>query len=346
MKRTYNTAFTLVELLVVIAIIGVLISLLLPAIQAARESARRAQCISQMRQLILAVDNFDMAHEYFPSGTLNPQGPIQNLPNGQHISWIAHILPYLDEPARYSQLDLSLSAYHQKNDPVRQSSMEVVGCPSSPIWGQGISGYAGCHHDIEAPIDADNNGVFFRNSRITRDDLRDGAAYTIFIGEKFSDATDLGWLSGTPATLRNVGSPLGQKPDDRLPSDPPWRRGGIVDASDWPLQTVETAESQSTGQDVTDDNAAVNRTDQPITEAQPANAQEQPDQSGLLPHSRLGGNPAAPLAVGGFGSYHPPGVSFAFGDGSVRFVSNDARPGLLRRLANRADGQLVDASEW
>ena len=63
---------------------------------------------------------------------------------------------------------------------------------------------------MEAPIDVDNRGVFFLNSQITRDDLKDGAAYTLFIGEKHVDDADLGWLSGTSGTLRNTGSPLNQ----------------------------------------------------------------------------------------------------------------------------------------
>jgi prepilin-type N-terminal cleavage/methylation domain-containing protein/prepilin-type processing-associated H-X9-DG protein len=327
MKRAPDSAFTLVELLVVIAIIGILISLLLPAIQAARETARRAQCTNQLRDLILATQAFEMAHEHYPAGTLNSQGPINNLPDGQHISWIAHILPYLDERARYAQLDLSLSAYHQKNDRVRQTSMEVLLCPSDRNLGYGTSSYAGCHHDVEAPIDADNHGVFYLNSQTSRDDLLDGAAYTLFIGEKISDATDLGWLSGTAATLRNTGSPLARVPfGQSYSSGPPW------------LQVYRANRGWESPDDVeTQDTEVADR---------PVNPADQPDENGLLPHSRLGGNPESPLAVGGFSSDHATGVNLAFGDGSVRFIGNEAQPTFLRRLAHRADGGIVDASEW
>ncbi len=70
------------------------------------------------------------------------------------------------------------------------------------------------------------------------------------------------------------------------------------------------------------------------------------DKNGLYPHSRLGGNPATPLMGGGFSSRHADGVNFALGDGSVRFIAESASAGLLGRLANRADGQTIDAKEW
>jgi prepilin-type N-terminal cleavage/methylation domain-containing protein/prepilin-type processing-associated H-X9-DG protein len=211
MNRHSRIAFTLVELLVVIAIIGILVALLLPAIQASRETARRASCTNQLRQLILAVHDYELAHEHYPAGTVDTKGPIRNVPSGHHISWIARILPYLEENALFSQLDLNLSAYHNKNDRARQTVVDILICPSNPADYEPYSSYAGCHHDAEAPIDADNRGVFFLNSRLTRDDIKDGAAYTLFIGEKLIDDTDLGWLSGTRATLRNTGWPLNQK---------------------------------------------------------------------------------------------------------------------------------------
>src|SRR5829696_3646340 len=132
MKRRHPNAFTLVELLVVIAIIGILVSLLLPAIQASRESARRASCTNKMSQIILAVHDYEAAHEFFPAGTVNPTGPIQNLPTGQHISWIVRILPYVEERALFDNIDTSLSAYHQQNDRARQTTVHTLICPSNP----------------------------------------------------------------------------------------------------------------------------------------------------------------------------------------------------------------------
>jgi prepilin-type N-terminal cleavage/methylation domain-containing protein len=362
MIRVRPSAFTLVELLVVIAIIGILIALLLPAIQSSRESARRASCTNQLRQLVLAVHDFELAHEHYPAGTVNPQGPIQNLPNGHHISWIARILPFLEERARYAALDLSLSAYHQKNDPVRQSSIEFLICPSDLGWPGTSSSYAACHHDVEAPIDSDNNGVFFLNSRVTRDDLFDGAAYTLFLGEKLSDATDLGWLSGTRATLRNTGSPLFFKPNQAITGGvPPWVGGSSPDDGRWwSVEQAATDDGEVDNADA-DDQATIgdegqvddaragtetNSAAQPGLGGIAADPENQPDANGILPRSRLGGDPANPLVVGGFGSNHQYGANLSFGDGSVRFISNDASPSLMQRFGHRADGKIIDASEW
>ncbi|WP_442483709.1 DUF1559 family PulG-like putative transporter [Aeoliella sp. SH292] len=203
--NTKQRAFTLVELLVVIAIIGILVALLLPAVQAAREAARRSQCINNVRQIVLGIHNYELAYDHLPVGTTNDTGPIENKPPGHHMSWLARVLPYLGEQNRAAALDMKLSAYHTRNDPVRQTSFSLIMCPSYPGEDLPVSIYAACHNDREAPINEDNNGSFILNRKLTLDDIKDGASYTIFVGEKQIDEYDLGWLSGTPATLRNAG---------------------------------------------------------------------------------------------------------------------------------------------
>src|SRR4051794_28379521 len=89
--------FTLIELLVVIAIISVLIALLLPAIQAAREAARRVQCVNNLMQIGIALQNYESSHELLPPGVINPSGPIQNAPTGYHASWMLQLLPFLEQ---------------------------------------------------------------------------------------------------------------------------------------------------------------------------------------------------------------------------------------------------------
>lgn len=229
-----RNAFTLVELLVVIAIIGILIALLLPAVQAAREAARRAQCANNLAQIGLAVANYESAFKSLPPGVIDTTGPIKSFAQGHHISWLAHILPQLELRNAYDAVNFSASAYAPANAAVRNWGAKILICPSDNMVmrgsGIGMSNYAGCHHDVEAPIDADNHGVLFLNSHVRLGDIRDGTSQTILAGEKLLTAIDLGWLSGTRATLRNTGSQpnatsaaggvlaqIGETPDVTLP---------------------------------------------------------------------------------------------------------------------------------
>jgi prepilin-type N-terminal cleavage/methylation domain-containing protein/prepilin-type processing-associated H-X9-DG protein len=204
--------FTLIELLVVIAIIAVLIGLLLPAVQAAREAARRAQCMSNLMQLGIALHNYEGAHEVLPPGVINPSGPIKNIPPGYHFGWLTQILRFIEEGNIDNHLDRSVSVYATVNFTACLINVAIFLCPSDrqslSTTGVGQSSYAGCHHDVEAPIAANNMGVLFLNSHIAYEAITDGSAHTIFIGEKILTG-DLGWASGTHATLRNTGSPPG-----------------------------------------------------------------------------------------------------------------------------------------
>src|SRR4051812_47649127 len=207
MKRR---AFTLVELLVVIAIIGVLVALLLPAVQAAREAARRASCSNNLTQIALAMHNYEMAHSVYPPGTIDAAGPIMNIaaPTSYHHNWMVQILPYMEEQNAYNLLDKTQSIYSAKNAAVAANMPRWAWCPSSSWPRNNIASYAACHHDKEKPIDANDHGVFFLNSAIRYDDITDGSSHTIFVGEKLADAWDLHWLSGTRGTLRNTGTPI------------------------------------------------------------------------------------------------------------------------------------------
>jgi prepilin-type N-terminal cleavage/methylation domain-containing protein len=207
MKRKHKPrgAFTLVELLVVIAIIGVLIGMTLPALMASREIGRRNLCQANLAQILLALQSYENAYETLPSGVVNPDGPIQNEAAGLHQGWLIQMLPYLDEQVAFDRVDKIKSVYDAANAPVREYWPRAFICPSEPIDLQGASNYAGCHHDFEAPIAADNDGVLFLNSRVRREDITDGLAHTLFVSEKRTAAGDLGWMSGTSATLRNTG---------------------------------------------------------------------------------------------------------------------------------------------
>jgi prepilin-type processing-associated H-X9-DG protein/prepilin-type N-terminal cleavage/methylation domain-containing protein len=144
-KAASRAAFTLVELLIVIAIVGILIALLLPAVQQAREAARRMQCASHLRQLALATLNYeDTKGELPPSGVVErktvtaPSGreyPVYDQLSGKMYSWAVLILPFLEETSLYSQFDLSQSVLEQIAEPQEQQ-IGVLLCPSDGARGR------------------------------------------------------------------------------------------------------------------------------------------------------------------------------------------------------------------
>jgi prepilin-type N-terminal cleavage/methylation domain-containing protein len=204
--------FTLIELLVVIAIIGILVALLLPAVQAAREAARRTSCLNNLTQLGLANHSYEFHFEHLPPGVTNEDGPIRNEAKGTHVSWIVHVLPYIEQNILARKFDRQAGAYAPANAPVRAAQISILQCPSDPVpflnkantVARGA--YAGCHHDVEAPIAEDNHGLLFLNSHVRYADIFDGSSMTLLIGECLNGQEGLGWVSGTRATLRNTSS--------------------------------------------------------------------------------------------------------------------------------------------
>jgi prepilin-type N-terminal cleavage/methylation domain-containing protein/prepilin-type processing-associated H-X9-DG protein len=205
MRRRFG--FTLIELLVVVGIIAILVALILPAIQSARESVRRAHCANNLMQLGVALGSYASAHRVFPPGVVNDTGPIRNLPFGYHHSWVVQVLPFVGEGNLYQHFDLQESVYNPRNDTVAEFTIATLLCPSATGVGPN---YAGCHHDAQAPIAADNHGVLYLNSRVGYSDITDGLAYTILLGEIENAGPTLGWVSGTRSTLRNTGEPLNE----------------------------------------------------------------------------------------------------------------------------------------
>ncbi|MFN3192406.1 MAG: DUF1559 domain-containing protein [Aureliella sp.] len=349
-----RTAFTLVELLVVIAIIGILIGLLLPAVQAAREAARRSQCQVNMMQLGLAMQNYEMAHQCLPPGTVDAKGPIVHLPIGYHHSWIVQILPYIEQRPAYAMLDHRQSIYSKANFKVRGHVIDILSCPSSPVgWNGGAyTHYAGVHDSREVPIDTTNNGVLFLNSSIRYEDIFDGTSNTIFVGEKIPDQTDLGWSSGTRASLRNMGSPVGFNRPTITGTMPPGFVGGFNSPTD--LDVGYGGEGYGgMGYDAPEDlsiepddyemvrqreSKTMGRVDYKMLDAPPEKWLAIKDLPEVIP-----GVPNKGSDVGGFDSYHTGGANFLVGDGSVQFLSQNISPNVRQQLANREDKTLLPA---
>jgi prepilin-type N-terminal cleavage/methylation domain-containing protein/prepilin-type processing-associated H-X9-DG protein len=294
--RQPRVGFTLIELLVVIAIIAVLIALLLPAVQSAREAARRAQCVNNLMQMGLALQSYESAHEVLPPGVVNLTGPVLDKPQGYGFGWMTQVLPYFEMKNVYNHFNLKVGLYEPHNSTTRTNLVRSFLCPSDagPTRDSqriAMTNYAGVHHDAEAPIAADNHGVLFLNSAVRYEDVTDGTSMTLFVGEKQNDGLDLGWASGTRASLRNTGLNV-----NRMPSSS--KKGTRPTAS---LSAEESASMAKLG------------------EAE---------------------------FVGGFGSRHPGGSNFVFGDGSVKFIKSSISPKVYQDLANRADGEVIDSDQF
>ena len=203
MRTESRRGFTIVELVVVVAVISILIALLLPAVQSAREVARRMQCHNNLLQIGLALETYAASSRVYPPGVVDFQGPVSNDPAGYRFGWAARLLPFLEQRNVYNHLNFRLGAFSDANVTATDVRLNMFICPSNPMTTP--MNYAGCHHDVEKPIDADDHGVFFLNSRVARADLVDGPASTIFVGEALGSAVLGGWAIGTSATLRNAG---------------------------------------------------------------------------------------------------------------------------------------------
>lgn len=124
---TIRRAFTLVELLVVIAIIGILVALLLPAVQTAREAARRIQCVNQIRQLCLASLTYESSNRSFPPGLVDDD---DNLQDAQHNGFV-YLLPYFEESSLRDRYNLKEDWKSDNNAALAQTRIEFLICPSN-----------------------------------------------------------------------------------------------------------------------------------------------------------------------------------------------------------------------
>ena len=309
--RSRATGFTLIELLVVIAIIAVLIALLLPAVQQAREAARRSQCKNNMKQLGLAVFNYEETFRCLPMGSYYPTDWVPN--------WRAHLLPFLDQAPVYMRFNFGVSPFTSSNfrsgtEVLENLSMNVYVCPSSSlptnVGGQNnpqnalmhmYVGIAGAYPDPAGRTvgSASSYGGFYTNNgallynQITRmADFTDGSSNTMIIGEQSGRVAgqDLrsayygGWcgaLFAGPVSDTNPGGSGG------------WSTGLTS------IQYQINARTTAAGSD----------------------------------------NPWDANTV--LNSYHVGGIHMLMGDGTVRFLSENTNMDTVRKLATRDDGTVV-----
>jgi prepilin-type N-terminal cleavage/methylation domain-containing protein len=314
MPNLKRNGFTLVELLVVIAIIGILVAMLLPAVQSAREAARRLQCSNNLKQLALALHNYHTAHKAIPFGSTYTT-------TLKTYTWATAILPYIEQQNHYDSFDFTQNITHANNTKAVTTRVAAFICPSDPAGRKGVlparcqccpgspetsmaiwyPGSMGPVYDsncsfcvIKTPSasnfccrgkafgDAgDGPGLFYRwPVSVTFDEVRDGLTNTFLLGESLPEQTihNMAFCSNMPLSQTNI--PLNtMTPPSKMP---------VIGAAD-----------------------SANHSTNPYWETM------------------------------GFKSLHPGGAMFAMSDGSVHFISETIDFQLYNELGSRSGGEVV-----
>lgn len=288
--------FTLIELLVVIAIIAVLVSLLLPAVQQAREAARRTQCRNNLHQLGIALHAYLDQMTVFPPGYVSALNPDRS-DAGMGWGWGSFLLPQLDQGPLAQQITFTRQIADPANASPRRQSLPVHRCPSEVFSGtftvvdQNGNAVADVAHGSYVAINGNggvsggedtNDGAFLRNIAFRDARIRDGLSNTFFIGERASSMSLSTW---TGSVTNGVVTAL--------------RDPGVPQAAEHPAALVLGHCGPHLPNDpyVTDADAT--------------------------------------------SSFHPGGVQFLFGDGSVHFIGSSISQLVYDALASRAGGEAV-----
>lgn len=197
--RARRLGWTLVELLVVVAILGVLLGMVLPAVQGAREAGRRTQCLNHLRQLGLALHAYHAAQGTFPVGCVQFRVHASQTSRRQ-LAWSALLLPYLEERALYERLDLLAPYDAAANAPAAATVLPVYLCPSTPRasgreGARGASDYGGIFGERISSPNKPPKGVLLNEVSISLRRITDGASQTLIVGE-CADFPDGQWING------------------------------------------------------------------------------------------------------------------------------------------------------
>jgi prepilin-type N-terminal cleavage/methylation domain-containing protein/prepilin-type processing-associated H-X9-DG protein len=330
----HEHGFTLVELLVVITIIGILIALLLPAVQAAREAARMVQCQNNVKQIGLAALNHEQVHGWLPTGGWNlffVGDPSSGFGRLQPGGFFYNVLPYMEQQALH---DLALSAtkgsplYQQLSMQMCQTPVAMLTCPTRRppelhpvVWGN-------------YPQMAPNYGSYLPKTWFQCDYTANGGSVLLGWGgpQTWADAANpnyTGWLQ--PADLKLINGVVTQRSQvttaditdgtskTYLVGEKYLNPDGYVTGNDWgDDQAAFTGDCDDQVRWTGQDTATATITNRPLEDT-----------------PGLGSNSA-------FGSAHPSGFNMAMCDGSVQKMNYMIDPEIHRRLGNRRDGLLVD----
>ncbi len=314
MPRTLaRSAFTLIELLVVIAIIAILIGLLLPAVQKVREAAARIKCANNLKQVGLALHNYESANGTFPS-SVRPAGPTPLA----RVSWSVHALPYIEQDNLRKNYDTNQTWSTATNLPITSQRIKIFECPSSAnserldgdpqtnTWNlvaitdyaavTGVAAYANVPTGV-----AGRPGIMQKNFTIKISGVTDGLSNTLTVVES----------SGRPQIYRN-GKQFGTVPANKV-NGGGWSR---------PASDLEFAPSTADGTTSAGGTVAVGAT----------NGFDYPTYNG------------APYGTEGTSqpySFHTSGVNALFGDGSVRFVRTSVSVATFAALVTRDGGEVL-----
>ncbi len=349
--------FTLIELLVVIAIIGVLIALLLPAVQQAREAARRIQCTNNMKQIGLAIYNYESSQGCFPMGrfTRSRFNDPSGTPCGTTYlhTWASYILPFMESSAQYAAVNYSRVYNSVSQFTAFRMRVNSYMCPDDSLntdltqsgfiatWQGSYAGVAGLTEFVyywwgsgaTAPNadrcgHIDGEGIFGGNIAYTIADVTDGTTGTLLVGEwsRFKDEPN-----NSTFNFINAAGAFG---------GPDWVAG-----TTWPGDIRPTALLYV----VPRLNSAPVRNGGPacLTSSGPFASVQYGNQPGWVNNPNIGGgNPCQYLGQFGFRSKHPGGANFLVADGSVKFIKDTINLKTYQSLGTRNWNEVVSSDAY